>query len=737
MGKLLGSILAIATSPLTLIDRDLGNAVRSIGLTVIGYAVGGPLGAAIGSGLANAIAGFTAPTPKPDTTETSTKISRPVRVSAYGRLRLYGTSIVYDTASNGTAVDIYAIHDGKLDGIEHRYLNDDKVTLSGEFVTGSGSTSGGLFQPNTDGRYGGNKVSFYETVGSTPGTGGTSFAVATSLLGSSVWSSDHRGDGVVMVALFCAPVKSEDFQDIYPQATPPAPSLVARWQACPDPAAEDPLDESGWTWTENPVRHLLHYMLVREGPRPALPRSDAGYAAALAALRLEWWNRKIAPALDYWIDAAAVCDEARALNAGGTEAKYRACIAHKHTDTPEQVKASILMTFDGWMSPNADGAYVIYAGKSYTPTVSIGSEEIVSYSWEGGQPDDDDATNELVCSYVSSLHDYNTVQCDPWRDEADITQRGRILSANFEPGVPSHAQVRYLAKRKMARANATNRGAVTTNIAGRAVRGQRYINLRIEEAGAVFFDGIAEITGLSRSLSGGVTFQWVEFDPNVDAWTPATEEGEPASVGSRIAPPALETPEITGIAFSYDGSSGYIELDIDGPVRDDLTWFAHWRVAGASVWGPDLSYPDTDPGSPVAMRVGPVTLDTEIDIEVAYQVGDGRISNWSPLESISTSTTSSPPSDPADFSAADGTGSATVTWRNPVSINFGYVKLYRATSSDFGTASQVGSDISGGLGAIVTITDTLTAGTYHYWIRAYSTGGTPGDLIGPDSAVVS
>ncbi|QOV95272.1 hypothetical protein [Novosphingobium sp. ES2-1] len=101
-----------------------------------------------------------------------------------------------------------------------------------------------------------------------------------------------------MIALFCAAVKAEDFQDIYPQASPPAPSLVARWQACPDPAAEDPLDESGWTWTENPVRHLLHYMLVREGPRPALPRSDAGYAAALSALRLEWWNRKIAPALD-------------------------------------------------------------------------------------------------------------------------------------------------------------------------------------------------------------------------------------------------------------------------------------------------------------------------------------------------------------------------------------------------------------------------------------------------------
>lgn len=708
MGKLLGSILTTIAGVALV---ALGNPA---GLALIAQGVSGFVGAILTS------------TPKPDTAESAIKNPRPPRVSAYGRVRLWGAWILYETSGNGTAVDIFAVHDGKMDGLELRYLNDDQVTLTGEFVNGG-----------ADGRYGANKVSFYNTDGSIPGTGGTTLSTATSLLGSTVWSSDHRGDGVVLVGLFSAPVKAEDFQDIYPQASPPTPSLVARWQACPDPAAEDPLDEAGWTWTENPVRHLLHYMLVREGPRPALPRSDSGYAAALAALRLEWWNRKIAPTLDYWIDAAAVCNEARTLKAGGTEAKYRASIAHKHTDEPEKVKAAILDTFDGWMAPSADGAYVIYAGKAYTPTVSIGADEILAYTWDGGQVDDDAATNEMVCSYVSSLHDYNTVQCDPWRDEADISERGRILSANFEPGVPSHAQVRYLAKRKIARANATNRGTVTTNIAGRAVRGQRYINLRIEEAGAVFFDGIAEITGLSRSLSGGVTFQWVEFNPDVDAWTPATEEGEPATVGTRVAPTALETPAITGIAFSYDGSAGYIELDVDGPVRDDLTWFAHWRVDGASVWGPDLSYPDTDSGSPIAMRVGPVTVDSNIEIEVAYRVGDGRVSDWSALESISTSTTSSPPSDPADFSAADGTGSAVVTWRNPVSVNFGYVKLYRATSSDFGTASQVGSDISGGLGAIVTVTDTVAAGTYYYWIRAYSTGGTPGDLIGPDSAVVS
>lgn len=614
MGKTLGAILGAIQGPITGLVRGGGDGfLQGLGNLVTAY-VGGPL--AVATSVINAAVASFASSPKPETTETAIKMPRPPRVSAYGRMRLYGAYICYETSSNGTAVDIYAVHDGEMAALVQRYLSDDQISLTGDFVTAG-----------ADGRYGDNKVSFYHTDGTIPGDGGT-FSAANALI-PSVWTTDHRGDGVVLLALFASPVKADSFQDIYPQSSVPIPSLVADWQLCPDPDAIDPLDESGWTFTENPVRILLHYMLVREGPRPASPRSHVDYDTELAALRLAWWNRNIAPSLQFWLDAAAVCDEARSLNAGGTEAKYRTCFAHKHTDNPDQVKSAILSTFDGWMAPRSDGAYVIFAGKAYAPTVSIGPDEIIDYTWDGGRVDDDEAANELVCSYVSSLHDYNVVQCDPWRDENDIAARGRILSANFEPGTPSHAQVRYLAKRKMARSNARNRGSVMTNLAGRAARGERYINLRIEEAGTVFFDGIAEITSLSRSLSGGVSFQWVEFDPNVDAWTPATEEGEPAIVGNRIAPEPLEAPEITAISVEADGGFAFLLLDVDAPDRSDLTWFAHWRVVGASVWGADLTYSDIDPGATVSLRVGSVSTGDDIEVEVAYRVGDGRISPWS------------------------------------------------------------------------------------------------------------
>src|SRR3546814_2730429 len=75
-----------------------------------------------------------------------------------------------------------------------------------------------------------------------------------------------------------------------------------QWQKCPDPYAEDPSDPAGWTWTENPVRQLMHYKLVRE---------KVDYAT------------KIAPTLSYWQAAADVCDEA--IKIGRASCRERVC----------------------------------------------------------------------------------------------------------------------------------------------------------------------------------------------------------------------------------------------------------------------------------------------------------------------------------------------------------------------------------------------------------------------------
>lgn len=613
MGKTLTSILTIAAAVAVNVIPGVGQFLSAaIGSTLATAAISAVTLAGLQSaiGLLGIGGG-----PKPDTTETAVKTPRPPRVAAYGRSRLYGAYCLFETASNGTAVDVYAVHDGQIDGIEARYLDDKTVVVGGDGTVATG----------TDGRYKGGAVKFYTTDGSIPGAG---FPALEALL-PGIWTDAHRGDGVAAIALTAKSVKAKNFQETYPSSTVPVASIVARWQKCPDPAAVDPLNEAAWTWTENPVRQLLHYKLTREGPRPAFPRSDAGYPAALAALRAEWWATKIAPTLQFWIDAAADCDSARALKAGGTEPKYRSAVAHKLTDKHQGPVGALLATFDGWLMPRADGALVVYSGKYYAPTVELGPEEIVSYTYDSGQPDEGEAVNEIIVSYISALHDYNTVEADAWRDEANIAKRGQVLSTPLEAQIPSHAQGRFLAKRLMQRKSAAHRGSVTTNIAGRAVLGERFINLHLEEAGTVFYSGPVEILGARRTLRGGVTFEWVAADANVDNWNPATEEGEPATVGERVASQPLETPLISSATITYDNAGARILVNATGPDRDDLQWYAHWREVGAAVWGADLDYTDTAAGAAVSLLVGPVPTDTDLEIQVAYQIGDGRYSAWS------------------------------------------------------------------------------------------------------------
>jgi len=719
LGKTLTSIIAVGAAIAI-------NVVPGVGTAISTSIIGGLYGAGVAAGTAVTIGyavtsaltlGVTAyglqaganllglgpSMPKPDTTVTAIKTSRPPRVSAYGVSRLYGAYSLYETASNGTAVDVLAVHDGEMTALLAHYLGDDPVTLTGNVVN-----------TGADNRYRDGSVSLYTTDGSTPGT---PIAAITSLL-PGIWTSDHRGDGVVLLAQTAKAVKSKRYLETYPNGVP-VPSIVAQWQKCPDPYADDPSDPAGWTWTENPVRHLMHYKLVRE---------KVDYAT------------KIAPTLSYWQAAADICDEAISLKAGGTEARYRSSVAHNHTDQHANVTAALLSTFDGWIAPRADGALVVYAGKYYAPTVSIGPDQIIAYEWNGVGVDDDSAVNEIICSYISADHDYNTVETDAWRDEDDISERGQVLSSSLDPQVPSWGQVRRLAKRKMARTNALYRGSVTTNAAGRITRGQRFINLRIEEAGTVFFDGPAEITAVTRNLmTGGVTFSWVAADPNIDAWNPATEEGNPAAKGDRVAQQPVETPEITmaTAVLASDGTSAQVLVDVDAPDRDDLTWFGRWKVSTDTVWN-EQEYSDIAAGSSIELLIGLVPVDSSIDVAVAYRLGDGRVSDWSATDTVSTSTAMLAPAAPTEVTADGGAGEADVTWRNPSSANLSYVKVFRNTVDDFGTASAISGEIVGGLGQVMSITDTsLTAGNYWWWVVAYNATDTASAPGGPATATVT
>ena len=585
--------------------------------------------------------------PKADNTSQSQKQPIPARVRAFGRLRLHAYFTLYKTSPNGSAVDCYAFMDGPTDGIEQAYLNDDKITISS-----------GIVGELAEKKYSLQKVLAGFTHGAYPNT--PFFAVA-SLISS--FTDKFRGDGVVTGYLIKRPTSDKRFLEVFPQGDAVTMSLVARWGYQYDPRdpsqniADNPTrpdmwqsftNEAGlpdkryigsWKWTENPILHTLWYLVW-----------DRGYDYA----------SRIAPTVEFWKAAANVCDEAIALRDGGTEPRYRSCVSYAATSAEKEVLASLLETCDGWMQERGDGAFVVYAGKVYTPTATIGPDEIISINVQNFV-ETENGIDQVKVTYISADHDYTEVETDPWGGVE--TEGARV--GTIDAATPSYSQNRRLAKRIMDRTNAPQRGTCTTTLAGRKVRGQRYINLNHTEGDITFFAGLVEITKLSRNFeTGGIDFEWIAVDPNIDAWNPATEQGYPAAKGDPVSREPIERPTITDATPIYDQSGQdstgtRLNVTVTAQVRDDVTWYLGWKKTSASVWN-EQQYDDTDPSEAVVLTTGFVPTDENIDLRAQYRIGDGRVSDYSEVFTIDTST---------DDTAPDAATSITLTnWSDTLDL---------------------------------------------------------------------
>jgi hypothetical protein len=189
---------------------------------------------------------------------------------------------------------------------------------------------------------------------------------------------------------------------------------------------------------------------------------------------------------------------------------------------------------------------------------------------------------------------------------------------------------------------AAKRGNCTLRSTGRKILGQRYIRLVLSEIG---FDETVQVKAPVKRdpTTGQVSFTWILADPNIDAWNPATEEGNATPTPDPIAVEPLDVPLITSATVNFSADSGagapgaFMRLAVVGPDREDLTWYARTRIVGAAVWG-EREYSDLDPGASVTIDTEFVPTDAMVEAEVQYKVGDGRLSGWSGPVQRDTST---------------------------------------------------------------------------------------------------
>lgn len=663
-------------------------------------------------------------TPDPEQAKSQFRQAIPSAQVGFGRCRMTGPNLLFGTFGKFT-VDVIAVTNGPIDAFEAFYLNDDKITAAS-------LGAGGEVPTGSDGRYGDNRVRILTRLGAFPET---AFAEVVGIVGDQdIWGDDHRGDGVSTLALICGAVKPEDLNKVYPNYEP-AVSAVGRWMKAYDWRKDGTLgfspdgghrrdDPSTWTWTDNAVVNYVHDEWFNRG---------------------QDWNYRFAPTLADLTVAADVCDEAVPLKAGGTEKRYTAHGWYMLNNPPKDLRSRWLETFDGYQVERGDGAFVIKAGKYEAPTITLNEDRILECEWRRSRRSEDNA-NRLVTAYCSPDHGYTMVEADAWLDVADIDARGFEQSAPFErQWVVRNGQIRRLAKRAMTRVAAVYSGYVVIDLSDdEAELEHRYFRIQNMRGPASMHDVVVEVMGATLDLAKRkVRLDILQADPLIDAWDPATEEGNPPDVAPSAPPAVVPVPDLIGISsFLDDAGQGLqaprlsvVMTDID---RDDLAYVVSWRIAGEDAFADEAGRSAVDAGtSPPAVMFdsGFVPSVPVLEVRVSAVSSGGR-SAWTATVNVDTSTGVGTPTQVTADDLASSPTAAGIGWRNPFGV-FAYVKIKRHTSNDPGAATFVSGEIVGGAGQVMTFEDVVGTGTYWWWPVAFDVDDNPGGDPVPATVTVT
>ncbi len=431
------------------------------------------------------------------------------------------------------------------------YLHDDLVTMDG---------AGKVIPPGPGPGYlKAHGVWVMTRLGATPESsfndgvsrGGETFDA----LGADVWTSEHRGDGMATVCVISTPVEQKDMSSSYKNGIPSWSGVpvgaVYDWRKDStrldingDPFTGDHRIDDWSTWEEswNPVLWLAQ----NECGPPEAP----GFAAR--------FERRIAPQLAAWSQAADDCEDQIDLDGGGTEDRYRIAGWHFVVNHPADIRPRILAAFDGFTCEVGDGSLHVQSGVYRAPTFTLPGRHVSGFRWRRGRRGETVA-NELVITWMDPASKWTVVPGTPWRDEADIAVRGPAPTPFPAEWVPSHTQAHRLAKIAGARLLADGKGTLRSNLYGMnllygapaagTVANRRWFTVQIEDDIGALVDVVVELTASPRFNFASLT---VEFDvvvatPAAYDWNEATEELPPPATDG-VSPYA----ELSSAPFEFD-----------------------------------------------------------------------------------------------------------------------------------------------------------------------------------------
>ncbi|MDX0318908.1 hypothetical protein GOC38_14800 [Sinorhizobium meliloti] len=684
----------------------LGSGGFAIGATTISYAsiASAIATTAISIGL-QALLAQTPKPPKPEDGRSPLNQAIPFRTYAVGRTRLAGARMMWE-AVGSNLYSVQAIAGHRIKSFNRFYLNDDEVTVVDNVVT----------PLTTGGRYGAGSanVRIYTRLGATPET---PYAEIVSALGADgIWTNAHRGDGQASLAMRAHNADAQDQQTAFPYGAP-SPSVEIDGAYCWDfrDPAQSPTDPNTWTWTRNSAVICAWHLCFNE----------FGFGLD--------YTKALLPVIDLWKEEADVCDELVPLKGGGTERRYE-CNGWDTTENgPKSGLNAILSTCDGHLVARGDGARILTVGKfRESRTATLTDADIVGHQVQYDVLFEDEC-NRLVPKFTYPATNYTTCDTDFFEDTDAQLSAGRVLTqeGSYE-WCHQWRQARRLGKRDWLRLRQKVKGSLDVRLSGINAVYARWVRLetpnRLPRLDGKLLENRRSVLALTK---GGFSMDFVEQPDGIDDWNPTTEEGQQPPVPPAVNASNIPTPVINLIQAKASNNSVYIRVVVIDPADDSFIPVVRYRVADIGAGTPgawiEQAFPGADPsGGYINLNTNTVPVDQELQVQVAFKASNGKYSNWSVTEEVTSTADPTPPGVVTSPSATGGVGAATFNWTAPNSSNYAGAKIYWNTVNNFGTASYAGPPEYGASSSADSTSRSFVAGIYYGWIVSINHSGIEG-----------
>lgn len=637
--------------------------------------------------------------PKPEDGSYNLKQNVPSLAYVLGRVKKGGDYVFLEQKS-GAAYHIIVMAAHRIQGYVQHYLHDEKVTLNGagEVTAPAHFVRGSSRYVSIITRRGLNAETAYSQVISAFPT---------------IWTSDHRGDGLASILMIAKTVAQKYYLKVFPNQMP-QPSSVIDGALLFDPRANvyDPDDDGVYSYSRN-----------------------------LALMRLWHLCHPVGGKLNYfdmylpdWERAADVGDQNVANRSGGTEKRYWGGLWFRAENDPIEVGRILDQAAELVVYERPDGLIGVHAGEYVEPDIRLVKEDIISLQLDGNTRE---STTVLAVRgrFVDMTADFNTVDAAIYGNPyiGEDTERTKTLD---NAAIQSHNHSQRLQKIAYIRANAPRVSVLAHYQAAKNVAYRRFVKVHMPPK---MTETVIEITATPKLSLRNMTMEFsgiIVPAALLYAFDPTIEEGAPGTSVDPLPPESLAVPSGFNLVINREVVSGgqyaCFGLATWTHVDDAITYELQWEPVDGSEPVRSLYSNEGD----ISLRSSYLADGKQYEFRLFAWAG-GTQSAPTADEIRTAVADATAPGAIIGASATGGVAQGSFNWTAPNSPNYAAAQIYINTTNTSVGATLAATEYGPPNIADSRIVTGLTAGTKYGFIRPINASGVAGAFVATGAFTVT